>query len=113
MKRVVTGLCLAVGVALLAGCAYDEGRHSHGGGGMSVGYGGYYDDFYGPFHDGYWGGDGYFYYRDRDDHPWRRDDARHFRHEGGQGFHPVQGHTRGPPPGDHGPGPGHDHDGPR
>jgi hypothetical protein len=47
---------------------------------------GYYDDFYGPFYDGYWGDGGYFYYRTGPDADWRRDDARHFRHEAGEGF---------------------------
>lgn len=45
-------------------------------------YYGWYDGFYGPIYDGYWGSDGFFYYRssDRDRH-FRRGDRDHFRRE--------------------------------
>lgn len=76
-------------VGLLAGCASGPGYYGPGPV-VAVGYDGYYDGFYGPIYDGYWKG-GYFYWRDRDDHPFRRDDARHFRREAKEGFNRIQG----------------------
>lgn len=55
---------------------------------------GFYDDFYGPFDDGCWGNDGYFWYRGGD-HGWHRDDARHFSHAAGEHMHPIAGHGPG------------------
>ena len=86
--------------ALLGACADERYSAAYvGGGPVAVGYDGYYDDYYGPFNDGYWAGDGYFYFADRDGH-FRRDDGRHFRRGTAQGFHPVhgQGHARAAPP---------------
>jgi hypothetical protein len=57
----------------------------------TVSYDGFYDDYYGPFYDGYWGPDGFFYYSDGVGHPFRRDDARHFRRDLAPGYHPVRG----------------------
>jgi hypothetical protein len=77
-------------VTLLAGCAGGPGYF--GGGGVAVGYGydGYYDGTYGPIYDGYWRGNA-FYYRDRADHPFRRDTAHHFRTQPANGFQHIQG----------------------
>jgi hypothetical protein len=68
----------------------------------AVDYDGFYDNYYGPIYDGYWQGD-YFYYRDCDDHRWRRDTARHFRRDSAPGYAHIQGtaHPRGRPNGDH------------
>lgn len=80
-------------VALLTGCAYDDGRHHHhayvAGG---IDYDGYYDDYYGPIADGYWGTDNFFYYTDGPGHPYRRDEGRHIRREAANGFHTIHGH---------------------
>ena len=51
---------------------------------------GYYDGFYGPFDDGYWGNDGFFWYTDRS-HAWHRDDGGHFHHDAGRGWNHVHG----------------------
>src|SRR5271168_5164000 len=64
---------------------YGYDRYSDGGPGeygpTPVGYDGYYDDYYGPFYDGCWAGDGGFYYSDGPGHGYRRGDPRHFRRE--------------------------------
>jgi len=87
-KVILAALAVA---GLLAGCAGGPGYYGGGPGvRVAVGYDGYYDGFYGPIYDGYWRG-GYFYWRDRDDHPFRRDDARHFRRRAAPGFQHIQG----------------------
>jgi hypothetical protein len=59
---------------------------------------GYYDDFYGPFYDGYWGDGDVFYYRAARDGDFRRDDAHHFtRSAAGGGFHNFHVHAAAPP----------------
>ena len=77
MKKIILPLCAAL---LLSGCVVGEVGVA-GGPGY---YDGYYDGFYGPFNDGYWGNDGFFWYSDGG-HNWVRDDARHFRHDGNAG----------------------------
>ena len=106
MKRLILMACGAAAIALTAGCA--SGGYGYGGGPVAVGYDGYYDDFYGPFDDGYWGADGGYYYHHG--HEWRRDTGGHFRHDAAQGFHPVHGsgHGGGGHPGGGHPG-GDDH----
>jgi hypothetical protein len=78
----------------LAGCAeyYDQGPYGPYAG---VEYDAFYDGYYGPFNGGYWGPGGYFFYADRDGRRFHRDQAGHFRHQGGQGFNPI--HGRAPP----------------
>jgi hypothetical protein len=97
MKRTLVLIGLVLAPLPLAACVEDEGV------GMYVGsdypYDGYYDDYYGPIYDGYWGGDGYFYYRSRQaDRGFIRGDQTHFRRSGGgmpaQNFHPMQGTMR-------------------
>ncbi|HKT86104.1 MAG TPA: hypothetical protein VJQ77_08475 [Novosphingobium sp.] len=65
-------------------------------------YNGWYDGFYGPIYDGYWGDDGFFYYRatDRDRH-FHRGNHDHFRRGDARptgSFRPMQG-TFTPPSG--------------
>lgn len=88
MKRV-----LIVAAALsLSGCAAGYGSVGYAGGPYA--YDGFYDDYYGPIYDGYWGGDGFFYYRGgAHERAFRRGDAAHFRRDAGPGghFHPMQG----------------------
>ncbi len=38
-----------------------------------------YDGFYGPFHGGFWGADGHYWYLNGAN-VWQRDDGGHFRH---------------------------------
>lgn len=76
-------IALAAALAL-SGCAtyggYDAG-----------GFNAYYDDAYGPFYDGYWRGDVFFYSPGRG-RPFIRDEAHHFHRAPGAGFHGVHGH---------------------
>jgi hypothetical protein len=81
MRPLAAALALAAAATLPAACTGDV----YGRGVMtwsSYPYYGYYDGFYGPFYDGYWGTDGFFWYRlSRDGDRYRRDDAHHFRRE--------------------------------
>ena len=84
-------LAATLAAGLLAGCAGGPGYYGGGPGvRVAVGYDGYYDGFYGPISDGYWRGN-VFYWRDREDHRFRRDDGRHFRREAAQGFQHMLG----------------------
>ena len=53
-------------------------------------YDGYYDGAYGPFVDGYWGGDGAFWYQGGD-RAFHRDEGGHFAHSAGAGMNHVHG----------------------
>jgi hypothetical protein len=96
MKRLIIALCATIPPALLGGCAsYGYGADVYAGGPYA--YDGYYDDFYGPIYDGYWGDDGFFYFRSGDrDRRFRRGDAAHFSRGSATGtnFHPIQGSMR-------------------
>jgi hypothetical protein len=74
-----------------------------------VAYDGYYDDYYGPIYDGYWGNGGVFYYRSHEHGRLIADRGNHFRHDmggagpGGRGgpgggghFHPMHGNFNPP-----------------
>ena len=88
-----TAAIAACGLALaLAGCA--------SGGGYAAGYGPgagpgefdtYYDGFYGPIDDGYWGPDAGFYYHGSDGRM-VRDGGNHFRHQNFSGSHGMHSH---------------------
>jgi|SRR6267154_2212108 len=74
---------------MLSACAND-GTYSSGYYGGGVAYNSaFYDDFYGPYYDGYWGPGDVFIFTEAPGRPFRRDDARHFRHEAAQGFHRI------------------------
>jgi hypothetical protein len=90
MKAISILACSAVAAALLGGCAsgYGEGVTSVG-----VGYDGFYDDYYGPFTNGYWDHDNFFYSDGRG--RWQRDVGHHFRRDAAPGFHSVHGAGRG------------------
>ncbi len=101
MKKLMLVAGVAMILAPLGACA--DGPYARTGvgvgvayadGPVAVGYDGYYDDAYGPFYDGYWAGDGGFYYTDAPGHPYRRDTGNHFRHDAAAGFHPVHGAMR-------------------
>ena len=93
-KTLLVALC-AVSALSLGACT--EGRGYGGvevGLGTPYGYSSYYDDYYGPVYDGYWGDDGGFYYR-RSEHEtrYRRGDSAHFsRNAPSNGhYHQIQG----------------------
>jgi hypothetical protein len=96
MKRLIIALCATIPAGLVGGCAsYGYGAGVYAGGPYA--YDGYYDDFYGPIYDGYWGDDGFFYYRNGDgDRHFRRGDAAHFSRGSPRGtnFHSMQGSMR-------------------
>jgi hypothetical protein len=93
MKRLLIALCVTLPALPLAACAdgyYGGGAYA----GSAYAYNGYYDDYYGPVYDGYWGDDGAFYYRGSDhDRHFHRGDPAHFSHDGAAGghFHTMQG----------------------
>ncbi|MGH6986683.1 MAG: hypothetical protein ACRED9_07580 [Caulobacteraceae bacterium] len=96
MKRAASVLAAASALALLAGCA---GYGGYGpGGGVAVGfvapvgYDGWYDGYYGPIYNGYWGDNGVFYYRSTDHAAWHADSGGHFRHDAANGYHAWRGH---------------------
>ena len=94
MKRSLILLSLALAPLSLTACA-EDGDYQGGYAGGGLAYDGYYDGFYGPVYDGYWGGDGYFYYRHGEgENRYVRGDRDHFRHGGdnpGQNFQPMHG----------------------
>jgi len=103
MRRLAMFACtffaVAAGATLTSGCADDI----YGRGGLtwsSHPYYGWYDNYYGPFYDGYWGTDGYFWFRLHEgEGRFRRDESRHFRRENSSGsdrFHRFEG-TMQPP----------------
>ena len=105
--RVLGAVALAeVGLGL-SGCVDDgyggvDGYYAAG----PWSYDGWYDGFYGPIYDGYWGSDGAFYYRGSEgDHAFHRGGGAHFRHDspgGSNHFQRFQGQGQ-PMPGMHAP----------
>lgn len=93
-KRLIVVLCAAVSALPLTACA---GGYGYGGGayaGSPYAYDGFYDDYYGPIYDGYWGDDGGFYYRrGGNDRRFVRGDPAHFSRSNNQSghFHPIRG----------------------
>jgi hypothetical protein len=98
VNRLATIICAASLTALTAACAGQGTSLAYADGGGP--YDGFYDGYYGPFNDGYWGGDGFFYNSDGFG-GFLPDRGNHFRHTGGSGFHGI--HTGG---GQHGSGGG-------
>lgn len=95
MLKLSALLGAASAVLLLSACADDEYAYGHRHYASADSYDVYYDGFYGPYVDGYWGDGDVFFYSDTHG-GWIRDDARHFRHErweGARGFH--SGHRPG------------------
>lgn len=90
---------LALAVLPLSGCADDYGYHrGYVGYRAYPVYYGWYDGFYGPVYDGYWGEGGYYYYRMNRHDRWRRDDDRHFRAEANQPAGSYYRYDRAAPP---------------
>jgi len=57
---------------------------------------GYYDGYYGPLYDGYWGDDDAFYYSGGPGRPFVRDEGSHFQHRAAAGFHSFHQAHSGP-----------------
>ena len=93
-------LLVSSALVLFGGCAVYGGP---GGGGVVVGpvadidYDAYYDGYYGPIYDGYWGDDGVFIYQTSEGAGWRRADATHFRHDTASGFNHIHGTAHAAP----------------
>ena len=112
MNRFIGVIAIGIAAATVSACESDYGSHTPGYGPRyaevapaPIAYDGYYDGAYGAFYDGYWDNDGAFYYTDAADHPFRRDDGHHFRHDAAEGFHGVNGAgARHPGGGEHRPG---------
>lgn len=105
MKKMLFVALLAA--APLAACA--EGYYGPQGPGP-IAYDGFYDDYYGPINDGYWGDGGVFYYRSDPHGRFVADRDGHFRHDqgpaqgvgaGGRNFHEMHG-SMTPPAHGHG-----------
>jgi hypothetical protein len=75
VKRTALVIGALGALALLPACGSDYGYRQAGYGGPDV----WYDGAYGPYSNGYWRGDGY-YYRGGDGR-FQRDDGGHFRHQ--------------------------------
>lgn len=83
MKRSLIFLAAPL-VLGLGGCVTDGYGSVGYGYGSPYAYDGYYDGFYGPIYDGYWGNDGAFYYRSNaNEHRFHRGDNAHFGHQAG------------------------------
>ncbi len=78
MRALATFVCAAGMGVLAAGCAARTDGYGYVANGPY--YDGYYDDYYGPVEEGFWGPDGYFYYGDHD-HNFHRGEPAHFRRE--------------------------------
>lgn len=88
MKKLLLALCATVPALSLGACAtdYGDGRYGSAYYGGPYSYTGYYDGFYGPIYDGYWGRDNYFYYRGGvGDRAYRRGDRTHFSRSAASG----------------------------
>ncbi len=98
MKRLLLATAILLPAFALSAC--DNG-FGYGGTSVGVGYAGspyaydgYYDGFYGPIYDGYWGNDQNFYYRRGDgERRFYRGDQGHFDRERarGENFRPMHG----------------------
>src|SRR5262249_32225377 len=81
----------AAATIALSGCAYN---YPYGYGPYSYLDGfPYYHGYYGPYADGYWGADGFFYFFNVNDGHFHRDDGHHFRHDAAPGFAGVAPHS--------------------
>lgn len=94
MNRILAATLLAAITLPLGACTDDYAYGGRVAYGSTYAYDGYYDGYYGPIHDGYWGNDGYFYYRRGDgDRAYIRGDHDHFRRDwsGGDRYRPLRG----------------------
>lgn len=92
MTMISAAVLLALSTLPLGACVDDYGY----GGVASYGpapyaYDGWYDGYYGPIYDGYWGSDNYFYYRHgAGERGYIRGDHGHFMRQAPQGPHNFQ-----------------------
>ncbi|KUR76103.1 hypothetical protein [Novosphingobium sp. FSW06-99] len=95
MNRPLTFALLALSTVPLAACAGTGVEVAYAPGPYA--YDGWYDGYYGPIYDGYWGNDGYFYYRHGEgEGAFVRGDRAHFARQAPQGphnFQRIQGNT--------------------
>jgi hypothetical protein len=82
--KMILGACALLA---LAGCASADGP---------ISYDGYYDGYYGPMYDGYWGDDNSFYYSGGIGQPFVRDGGSHFRRGAAAGFNSFHNTHMGP-----------------
>ena len=54
----------------------------------------FYDDFHGPFYNGYWSAAGEYFFSTGPGRPYVRDDGHHFSRVMNAGFRPVEGVLR-------------------
>ncbi|HEY1880195.1 MAG TPA: hypothetical protein VGG68_09705 [Caulobacteraceae bacterium] len=90
-------LIVSAAAAMFAGCTAHLGPGYAGvvvGPVADVDYDAYYDGYYGPIYDGYWGDDGVFIYRTNEGGHWMRGDTTHFRHDTATGFNHIRGTAR-------------------
>jgi hypothetical protein len=87
MLLIAGSLLVLTGMSACADYGYGYGH----GPGRYADYDLYYDDYYGPVREGYWGDDGLFYYRDAH-RRWQRDDGRHFRRDSYNGYRQYRIH---------------------
>jgi hypothetical protein len=89
MKGALTVALLSLSSVALAGCAGGPGYQMDAAGPYA--YDGWYDGYYGPIYDGYWGDDGNFYYRHGEgEGRFVRGDRNHFARQAPQGAHNFQ-----------------------
>jgi hypothetical protein len=84
MRKTILAACALSAVIGLSACGGGYGYYGAEAGPPDV----YYDGFYGPYNDGYWADDG-FYYRDRGGH-FQHGDSAHFQRgmfTGARGYH--------------------------
>jgi len=114
MNRLLACSALALVAAPLAACGGNYGVRVAYSVPAPIVYDGWYDGYYGPVHDGYWGTDGYFYFRHAEgEGAFTRGDRDHFVRRpppGPHNFQPIHGQTapRGPVRAPHYPGGWHD-----
>ena len=95
MKPIHFWLVTGTVIASMSLAACEDGPYYHHHDHMAAvddGYDVWYDNAYGAFYDGYWGDDGWYYYRPSRDHAFIRDDARHFRRDRADGFTTMHVH---------------------
>ncbi len=95
MKPTHAWLVAGAVIASISLAACEDGPYYHHHDRLAVaddGYDVWYDNYYGNFYDGYWGDDGWYYYRPSRDHAFIRDDARHFRRDRADGFNTFHAH---------------------
>jgi len=89
----VTGAVIAsIGLAACEDDPYYYHHHDRFAYNNDAGYDVWYDNYYGNVYDGYWGDDGWYYYRPTRDHAFVRDEARHFRRDRADGYVTFHAH---------------------